>query len=229
MTEDKITKNNNKEITTDSSKVNEIDGFKKGAVSGSGDTANKSGTVKRNQFGPKRRFEKNKKRGRGRVERKPEFEQKIVDIRRVVRVMAGGRRFSFSVTMIVGDKKGRVGVGVGKSNDTTIAIEKATRDAKKNMVKLNLTDDMSIPHDVEAKYGASVVQIRPAKGKGLVAGASVRSVLELAGVTDVTSKLLSRSKNRINNSRAAIKALLQLNDVQKVAENRGRDSDEQNN
>jgi len=168
---------------------------------------------KRNEFGAKKRFEKN--RHRQRPERKQEFEQKIVDIRRVVRVMGGGRRFSFSVTMIIGDKKGRVGVGVGKSDDTSLAIEKATRDAKKHMITVNLTEDMSIEHDVKAKYGASVVEIRPAKGKGLVAGASVRSVLELAGVKDVTSKIWSRSKNKINNSRATIEALKQLEDVAK--------------
>ncbi len=163
---------------------------------------------KRNEFGSKRRFEKNKRRER--PERRQEFEQKIVDIRRVVRVMGGGRRFSFSVTMVIGDKKGRVGVGVGKSNDTSLAIDKATRDAKKHMITLNLTEEMSIAHDVKSKYGASVVEIRPAPGKGLVAGASVRSVLELAGVKDVTAKILSRSKNKINNSRATIDALKQL-------------------
>ena len=198
MTKEEQTTQNTENSTQEANVANEKSGMQDA----------KAPARKRNTFGAKRRFEKNKRRHR--QERRQEFEQKIVDIRRVVRVMGGGRRFSFSVTMVIGDKKGRVGVGVGKSNDTSLAIEKATRNAKKNMVTLNLTDTMSIAHDVEAKYGASVVQIRPAKGKGLVAGASVRSVLELAGVTDVTSKILSRSKNRINNSRAAIKALLQL-------------------
>lgn len=173
------------------------------------ETKNEQITPRRNEFGPRKRLEKNRRR-KERPERRQEFEQKIIDIRRVTRVMAGGRRFSFSVAMVIGDKKGRVGIGVGKSVDTSLAIEKATRDAKKHMITLNLTDEMSLPHDVEAKYGASVVHIRPAKGRGLVAGASVRSILELAGVKDVTSKLLSRSKNHINNARAAIKALKQL-------------------
>lgn len=164
---------------------------------------------KRNEFGPRKRIEKNRRR-KERPERRQEFEQKILDIRRVTRVMGGGRRFSFSVAMVIGDKKGRVGVGLGKSVDTSLAIDKATRDAKKHMITLTLTDDMSIPHDVQAKYGASVIEIRPAKGRGLVAGAAVRSVLELGGVKDVTSKILSRSKNSINNARAAIKALKQL-------------------
>ncbi|MAF59364.1 MAG: 30S ribosomal protein S5 [Candidatus Pacebacteria bacterium] len=138
---------------------------------------------------------------------KSEFLQKVISIRRVTRVMGGGRRFSFSVAMVLGDKKGRVGVGNGKASDTALAIEKAVKNAKKNMVKVNLTKTMSIRHDVSSKYGASVVEIRPSKGRGLVAGSSVRIVLELAGVTDVTAKLFSRSKNKLNNARATIKAL----------------------
>lgn len=138
---------------------------------------------------------------------KPEFDNKIVDIRRVTRVVKGGRRFSFSVSMVIGNKKGSVGVGIGKASDTALAIEKAMRDAKKNMVKLKLTDEMSIPYEVEAKYKSSVVTIRPAKGRGVVAGSSVRTVLELAGITEVGSKILSRSKNKLNNARAAVQAL----------------------
>ncbi|HET8581427.1 MAG TPA: 30S ribosomal protein S5 [Candidatus Paceibacterota bacterium] len=140
-------------------------------------------------------------------ERRSEFDQKIIGIRRVTRVMAGGRRFTFSVAMVIGDKKGRVGVGLGKAADTALAIEKATRAARKEMIALDLTDTKSIPMSVEAKYCASAVSIRPSKGRGLVAGSSVRTVLELAGVTDVTAKLLSRSKSPINNARAALKAL----------------------
>jgi small subunit ribosomal protein S5 len=131
----------------------------------------------------------------------------MIGIRRVARVMAGGRRFNFSAAIVIGDKKGRVGVGLGKAADTQMAIEKATRDAKRNMITINLTKTRSIPFNVESKYCASVVQIRPAAGRGLVAGSSVRAVLEMAGVTDVTTKLLSRTKNSINNARAAIKAL----------------------
>lgn len=124
--------------------------------------------------------------------------------------MAGGRRFSFSVAMVLGDKKGRVGIGVGKATDTALAIEKATRDAKKRMITVALTKNSSIPHDIEAKYASSVVLIRPSKGRGLVAGSAVRTVLELGGVTDVTAKLLTRSKNPINNARVAIEALKQV-------------------
>jgi len=143
-----------------------------------------------------------------------EFAQKLIGIRRVARVMAGGRRFNFSVAIVIGDKKGRVGVGMGKAADTQLAIEKATRDAKRSMITLELTKNRSIKHNVEAKYCASVIGIRPSPGRGLVAGSSVRTVLELAGVSDVTAKLLSRSKNSVNNARAAIEAL------KKVAKNK---------
>ncbi|MBM3260915.1 30S ribosomal protein S5 [Candidatus Kaiserbacteria bacterium] len=151
--------------------------------------------------------------GRGpRDDRAPrsEYSQKLIGIRRVARVMAGGRRFNFSVCIVIGDKKGSVGVGLGKAADTALAIEKATRDAKTNMIKISLTKNRSIKHDVSSKYCASVVGIRPSPGRGLVAGSSVRTVLELAGVSDVTAKLLSRSKNPINNARAAVDALRQV-------------------
>lgn len=159
----------------------------------------------------KKVFKKNtrsKRPDRGNFERqKPEFDQKIIDIRRVTRVVKGGRRFSFSVAMVLGNKKGSVGVGIGKASDTALAIEKAMRDAKKNMIKLKLTENMSIPHSVEAKYCSSYVMIRPSKGRGVVSGSSVRTVLELAGITEIGSKIFSRSKNKLNNARAAIKAL----------------------
>lgn len=157
--------------------------------------------------GGDRRNQRRPRRG-GRPERtRPEFDQKIISIRRVTRVMAGGRRFSFSVAMVIGDKKGRVGVGVGKAGDTQLAIEKAIRNAKKNMIVVPMDKDNRIPHDVQLKYASSEVMIMPAPGRGLVAGSSVRTVLEHAGVKDVTAKILSRSKNKLNNARVAIEAL----------------------
>lgn len=147
----------------------------------------------------------------GRQERvRPEFDQKIVSIRRVTRVMAGGRRFSFSVSIVIGDKKGKVGVGIGKASDTQLAIEKAVRDAKKNMIVVAMNKNGMIPHDVHVKYASSEVMMIPAPGRGLVAGSSVRTVLELAGVKDITAKIFSRSKNKLNNARAAVEALKQL-------------------
>ncbi|MEI7719802.1 MAG: 30S ribosomal protein S5 [bacterium] len=136
-----------------------------------------------------------------------EFDQRMITIRRVSRVVAGGRRFSFSVALIIGNKKGKVGVGLGKAGDTTLAIDKAVRDAKKHMIILNLTKDSSIKHEVAAKYCAARVSLTPAHGRGLVAGSSVRPVLELAGVTNIVAKVRSGSKNGLNNARAAIEAL----------------------
>jgi len=144
---------------------------------------------------------------------RPEFDQKIISIRRVTRVMAGGRRFSFSVAMVVGDKHGKVGVGIGKAGDTQLAIEKAVRDGKKHMITIPMNKDSHIPHDVHTKYASSEVMIMPAPGRGLVAGSSVRTVLELGGVKDVTAKIFSRSKNKLNNARAAIEALSQLKNL----------------
>ncbi len=141
---------------------------------------------------------------------KSEFDQKMINIRRVARVVAGGRRFSFSVALIIGNKKGKVGVGLGKAGDTTLAIDKAVRNAKKNMLTVNLTKDSSIAHDVSAKYSASRVSLIPVKGRGLVAGSSVRPVLELAGITNTVAKIHSGSKNGLNNARAAITALKKL-------------------
>lgn len=158
--------------------------------------------------GPRRRSERPK----------PEFDQKIISIRRVTRVMAGGRRFSFSVAMLIGDKKGRVGFGTGKSSDTSLAINKAVQDAKKNMVSIARTKDMSIPHEVEAKFKASRVWLTPNKDRGLVAGAAIRDIFNLAGMTNVTTKIFSRSKNPINTVRATMKALAKLPQVEKKNE-----------
>jgi small subunit ribosomal protein S5 len=157
-----------------------------------------------------RRNERRPRRGARPERQKPEFDQKIISIRRVTRVMGGGRRFSFSVAMVIGDKRGKVGVGIGKAGDTQLAIEKAIRDAKKNMITIVMNKDSHLPHDVHVKYASSEVMIIPAPGRGLVAGSSVRTVLELGGVKDVTAKIFSRSKNKLNNARAAVEALKQL-------------------
>lgn len=139
-----------------------------------------------------------------------EFDQKMLNIRRVARVAAGGRRFSFSVALVAGDKKGKVGVGLGKANDTSLAIDKALRNAKKNMITVNTTKTFSISHEIGAKYCSARIMIRPAPGRGVVAGSAVRNVLDLAGIKDVTAKILSGSKNKLNIARAAIDALSKL-------------------
>ncbi len=160
---------------------------------------------------PHRRNPRRARRGSRRQERpRSEFDQKIIGIRRVTRVMAGGRRFSFSVSMVIGNKKGKVGVGIGKASDTQLAIEKAARNARRNLFEVPMNKDMHISHDVHTKYASSEVMIMPAPGRGVVAGSSVRTVLELAGVKDVTAKVFSRSKNKLNNARAAVQALKDL-------------------
>jgi len=150
----------------------------------------------------------------GRRERAPrersEFDQATLDVRRVARVMAGGRRFSFSVTVVIGDKKGRVGVGLGKGADTALAIDKAVRAAKKALITVPLTGSRSIEHDVSAKYASSTVEIIPSPGRGIVAGSAMRTVLEYAGVTDVIAKIQTRSKNKLTIARATVEALKSL-------------------
>ena len=138
---------------------------------------------------------------------KPEFDQKIINISRVTRVVKGGRRLSFRVDMIIGDKKGRVGLGSGKATDTSIAIQKSIVQARKNLLYLKLTKNNSIPHESSARVTASDVNMMPNKQRGLVAGSTMRSVLKLAGITDVTAQVHSRSKNKLNNAKAAIEAL----------------------
>jgi small subunit ribosomal protein S5 len=166
--------------------------------------------------GDPRRGRGGKGRGRGGRDQKPrervksEFDQKSINVRRVARVVAGGRRFSFSVAMVIGDRKGRVGVGLGKAGDMSLAMDKAQKNAKKHLVSVKRTKSNSIAHEVAAKDSSARVKMMPAPGRGLVAGSAVRIVLELAGVTDVTSKVLSGSKNALNIARATTKALSSL-------------------
>ncbi len=144
------------------------------------------------------------------ADRVKDVDQKIIDIRRVTRVVAGGRRMSFAVSMIIGDKNGVIGIGTGKAGDTALAISKALKEAKKNAIKVKKTDTGSIAKDVRAKYTSSEVMLFPNKGKGLVAGAAVRDILVIAGISDVTSKVLSGIKNKLNTARAVMKALMPI-------------------
>lgn len=139
-----------------------------------------------------------------------EFDQVTIDARRVARVMAGGRRFNFSLVVVIGDRKGRVGVGLGKGVDTALAIDKATRDAKKHLFTIPRTASGSIPHEVSTKYASSTVEIIPSRGRGLVAGSAMRTVLDLGGVTDIVAKIHSRSKNKLTIARATVAALKKL-------------------
>lgn len=144
-----------------------------------------------------------------------EFEQSVLDISRVSRVVAGGKRLSFRATVALGKRNGhQVGIGVGKGQDVSQAIEKAINDAKKNLIEVPVING-TIPFEVSAKYQAAQVILKPAKkGKGIIAGGAVRNILKLANLTDVTAKMLGKTNNPINNSRATLLALKKL----KVAE-----------
>jgi len=138
-----------------------------------------------------------------------EFEQKTLDLSRVTRVTAGGKRMSFRAALVLGDKKGRVGLGVAKGLDVQLAMDKASRKAKKTMIRVPLVDD-TIPHAVLAKFGAAEVLLKPApKGTGLKAGGATRVILELAGVPNAVSKII-RSSNKINIACATLQAIQML-------------------
>lgn len=139
----------------------------------------------------------------------PEFDERIIALDRVTRVVKGGRRFRFRATVVVGNNNGKVGIGVGKGGDVAGAISKASAKAKKAMIEFNL-QETTIPHEVQVTFGGAVVLLKPAhEGTGVIAGGAVRAVLEAAGVKDVLTKALG-SSNKINNSYATIEALSQL-------------------
>ncbi|MDO4701995.1 30S ribosomal protein S5 [Erysipelotrichaceae bacterium OH741_COT-311] len=153
-----------------------------------------------------------------RVEREKEFEERVVVINRVSKTVKGGRRMRFSALVVVGDKKGRVGYGLGKANEVPDAIKKAIEAAKKNVIRVPLVNGgKTIPHDITGVYGAGEVFLKPAaEGTGVIAGGAVRAVLELAGVSDVLSKCIG-SRTPINMVHATVKALSELKTVNGVA------------
>ncbi len=153
-----------------------------------------------------RRFEKEAK----------EFEERVVTINRVTKVVKGGRRFRFAALVVIGDKKGRVGFGTGKANEVPDAIKKAIEDAKKNLVRIPIVGT-TIPHMIVGNYGAGSVLLRPAtEGTGVIAGGPVRAVLELAGIGDILTKCLG-SRTPINMVRSTMAALTSLKTVEQVA------------
>jgi small subunit ribosomal protein S5 len=152
---------------------------------------------------------------------KQELKEKVVNVNRVTKVVKGGRTFRFSVLVVVGDEKGKVGVGTGKSSEVPEAIKKATEEAKKNLVEISLVNG-TIPHELTVNFGSSKIILKPAvEGTGVIAGGAVRPVLELAGVKNVTAKTLG-SRNSRNVVYATMKALKSMRTPEEVARLRGK-------
>lgn len=161
--------------------------------------------------------EEQKKKKRFKREEPSEYEQKLLGLDRVTRVVAGGRRFRFRATVIIGDRKGKVGVGIKKGQDVSMAVEKAVANAKKHLIRVPIVDG-TIPHSTEAKFSAAKVLLKPGvQGKGIVAGGAVRVVCDLAGIQNVSGKILGKTRNKLNNAQATIKALSLLKKPKKHA------------
>lgn len=158
--------------------------------------------------------------------RPKQFEEEIINIGRVTKVTKGGRHFRFSATVAVGDKKGQIGLGTGKANEVPDAIKKAVQAATKNVVRVSIVEDRTIPHEAIGVQGASKVMLKPAlKGTGVKAGGPVRAVLELAGVKDILSKSLG-SSTKINMAHATLNALKSQRTIEEIAQLRGKKVEE---
>ena len=170
----------------------------------------------------------NRKDNRRRQNNRPTkmYDEIVLDTKAVVKVTKGGRQRRFQAVVLVGDKKGLVGLGIGKANEISEAVKKARQDAGKNIVRVSIVDNRTIAHEVTMDEGATKVIIKPASaGTGLVAGSAVRSVLEIAGYHDIISKSLG-ARSKINMARATINALLSIKTIEQVQEERGKTREE---
>lgn len=160
------------------------------------------------------------------VKPKTDLEEKVIDVKRVTKVVKGGRQFRFSATVVVGNRKGKVGLGIGKAKEMPDAVKKATQAANRNLINVELIDNRTISHEIIQKEGAVKVMLKPAtEGTGVKAGGPVRDVLELAGVKDVLSKCLG-SRTKINMARATLNALANQKSPEHVAKLRGKTVEE---
>lgn len=184
--------------------------------------------VAKSVYGEKKKQQKRDRRERS-DKKKDEFDQRILDIARVTRVMAGGKRMNFRACVVIGDKKGKVATALGKGADVSIAVNKAVNKAKKDMVTVTMVND-TIPHEVFYQLGAAKILFKPARqGRGVIAGGVVRTILEMAGIKNISSKILG-TNNKINNARCTIEALRSLKKVEekKQAPEKNKTADNKN-
>lgn len=158
--------------------------------------------------------------------RKKLLEEKVINLSRVTKVTKGGRHFRFSATVVVGNRKGLVGIGTSKANEVNDAIAKASKAANKNVIRIAIQDNRTIPHEATGKVGRAVVMVKPAKeGTGVIAGGAARAVLELAGIKDIVSKSLG-SNTQVNVAKATLEALKSIRTPAKIAQLRGKKVEE---
>lgn len=174
-------------------------------------------TVAKDIYGTKKRSFKGTKGGkRASQEKRDEYEQRVLEVARVTRVMASGKRMSFRACVAVGDKNGNIGVGLGKGNDVSIAVNKAINKAKKNIVNVPIVNE-TIPHEIYNKLGAAKILLKPAKqGRGIISGGVTRMIIELAGIKNITTKTIG-TNNKVNNAYCTIDALSKLKRREKSA------------
>jgi small subunit ribosomal protein S5 len=227
MSEEKVTKENKASDKTDKKAVPAAKKEEKTAAATPAKAGAKSVYAKKQQA-------RKAKRGPRSDKTQDEFEQRIVDIARVTRVMAGGKRMRFRACVAIGNRKGKVGIGLDKGADVTIAVNKAVNQAKKNMVDVSIVNE-TIPHEIFHKLGAAKILLKPArKGKGVIAGGAIRIILELAGVHNITSKNLG-TNNKVNVAKCTMSALASLKKVEvkkkevKKTENSKQKTDKKDN